>query len=83
MSLTKQHLVDAFNGAKQDDSKYVFVAIKGEGFREVISIPNESFEAKLNFYLHAYTDELVHVMNKNIKITGLSHGDESALVELI
>lgn len=74
MTLTKEHLQNTFNAARENVVDYVFVAIVAEGTEEVIVIPKESFHAKEEFYMNAYGDDLKHVMNKNVYIRGLSYG---------
>lgn len=83
MNLTKQNLINTFEGARDSSSPFVFVGIEAEGVKEVIAVPTVSFEAKEKFYINAYSDELVHVMNSKVKITGLTHGDTEALKDLI
>lgn len=75
MTLTKKHLKNNFERAKETNSPFVFVAIVAEGVEELILIPERSFEAKEKFYLGAYSDDLTHVMNKSVYIRGLSYGD--------
>lgn len=81
--LTKQNLIKTFNGAREYDAPFVFVGIEAEGIKEVITVPAVSFDAKEQFYINAYSDELVHVMNSKVRVFGLTYGDESALLELI
>jgi len=83
MTLTKQNLKNTFKGARTVGSPFVFVGIEAEGIKEVISIPSASFEAKEQFYNNAYSDDLVHVMNSKVKITGLAHGYPEALTDLV
>lgn len=83
MSLKKQQLKTMFSRAKETDSPYVFVGIKAEGVSELIVIPKQSFEAKEKFYLGAYSEDLTHVMNKNVMITGLSYGDADQIPNII
>lgn len=73
--MNKADFINMFESAKEYKSTCVFVEITAEGIKEVIVIPRESFDDKQNFYSNAYDDELVHVMNKNVKITSFSHGN--------
>lgn len=82
MNLSKENLINTFTGAREDGSSFVFVAIEAEGTKEVIAIPLESFDAKEKFYVNAYSDELVHVMNSKVRIIGLTHGVADALYDL-
>ncbi|MCT1904110.1 hypothetical protein [Oceanobacillus sojae] len=79
MSLTKGMLVEQFNKAREDNEPFVFIEIEAEGVQEIICIPKQSFDAKQAFYERSYTDDLVHVMNKNVFIRGLSRGESSEL----
>lgn len=71
--MQKDVLIKEFEKA-QGDSDYAFVILEvlAEGIREFIVIPRESFEDKLAFYKRSYTDELIHVMNKNVSITNVA-----------
>ncbi|WP_339147644.1 MULTISPECIES: hypothetical protein [unclassified Sutcliffiella] len=77
--LTKEDLKTIFNKAKEEGSKFVFVGIEAEGVQETICIPERSFDEKQAFYERSYTEDLVHVMNKNVFIRGLSHGGAEQL----
>jgi hypothetical protein len=77
--LSKQVLRDTFEKAKQENSKFVFVGIEAEGVQETICIPERSFDEKQAFYERSYTEDLVHVMNKNVFIRGLSYGGSEQL----
>lgn len=77
--LTKKNLKETFTKAKEEDSEFVFVGIEAEGVQETICIPKRSFDEKQAFYERSYTDELVHVMNKNVFIRGLSYGGSEQL----
>lgn len=77
--MNKATLIRTFEEANLMNSDYVFVLIEAEGIKECIAIPNISFESKKDFYLNAYDDSLVHVMNSNVRITNCGHGDESKL----
>lgn len=79
MGLTKQHLTNAFTRARETDSSFVFVAVVAEGTEEIITIPKRSFDAKEAFYLRIYNDELVHGMNSQVYIRGLSFGEAEEL----
>lgn len=83
MNLTKQNLINTFEGARNNCAPFVFVGIEAEGIKEVIAVPEESFNAKEKFYLNAYTDELVHVMNSKVRIIGLTYGDAQSIHDLI
>ncbi|MEN2467951.1 hypothetical protein [Ornithinibacillus sp. JPR2-1] len=79
MSLTKEQLIGQFDKAREEKAPFVFVGIEAEGVQETICIPSRSFDEKQAFYERSYTDDLVHVMNKNVFIRGLSHGDSEQL----
>lgn len=67
--ISKQKLVNVFQKAIDSNFyQFVIVEIEAEGIREFIVIPRVSFIEKQSFYARSYTDDLVHVMNKNVKI---------------
>jgi len=66
--LTKQDLVNIFSVAREQQLPFVVVGIEAEGTKEAIVVPAESFDAKEQFYLNAYSDDLVHVMNSKVRI---------------
>lgn len=75
----KDKFLKVFEIAEEVKSECVFVEVMAVDTREVIVIPRESFEAKKEFYNNAYSDELIHVMNEKVKITGFSHGKHTDL----
>ncbi|WP_096269392.1 hypothetical protein [Paucisalibacillus globulus] len=79
MGLTKKNLVEQFDKARVENAHFVFVGIEAEGVQETICIPSRSFDEKQAFYERSYTDNLVHVMNKNVFIRGLSRGGSEQL----
>lgn len=83
MKLTKQNLINTFNGAREHDAPFVFVGIEAEGIKEVIAVPKESFDAKEKFYNTAYSDDLVHVMNSKVHVFGLTYGEANGIHDLI
>jgi len=83
MNLTKQNLIKTFNGAREYDAPFVFVGIEAEGIREVIAVPEQSFDAKEQFYMNAYSDDLVHVMNSKVRVFGLTFGKAEDINSLI
>ena len=83
MTLTKQNLINTFKAAREDESPFVFVGIEAEGIREVITVPAVSFDAKEQFYINAYSDDLVHVMNSKVRVFGLTHGSADAVHDLV
>lgn len=69
MKINKKKLVNVFQKAIDDKNyQFVIVEIEAEGIREFIVIPRVSFVEKQSFYARSYTDDLVHVMNKNVRI---------------
>lgn len=66
--LDKQMLKDIFATARENELLFVVVGIEAEGVKEAIIIPPESFDAKEQFYMNAYSDDLVHVMNSKVRI---------------
>ncbi len=81
--MSKAALIEVFKRAVIGNYPYVFVVIEAEGIEECIVVPKESFEAKHEFYLKAYNDDLIHVMNSNVKITNVGYGDVNHLPDFI
>lgn len=73
--MNKRVLINMFALAREKKFPYVFVGIEAEGIKEIIAVPEESFDAKEKFYLNAYSDDLVHVMNSNVRIVNVVTGD--------
>lgn len=67
--MSKKNLLDTFQKAIDDNFyQFIVIGIEAEGIREFIVIPRVSFSEKQSFYARSYTDGLVHVMNKNVRI---------------
>lgn len=79
----KQTLKYVFEKAREEFAPFVFVELRTPAGREVIVIPSDSFDAKEEFYNNAYTEDLVHVMNKEVSVHGLSYGNSSELDHII
>lgn len=77
--MNKEQLIHVFAQARKDSQPFVFVELSTPAGREVIVIPSDSFNKKEEFYLNAYSNDLVHVMNKEVYINGLSYGNSSEL----
>lgn len=78
--MNKKSLMAVFNNAKEEDLKYVGVRIKVEGSSgpEIIISPKENFDAKLDYYMAAYDDDLTLIATKGkmeTRITGVAQGN--------
>lgn len=73
--MSKKKFIELFDVAEELGSRCIYVEISAEGIDEVIVIPNKSFKSKREFYKSTYDKNLCHVMNKDVKIVGFSHGD--------
>lgn len=76
----KSSLKAVFINAKAAGAKYIGVKIETEGSSEpeIIINPQGNFDAKFNYYMDAYDDELVLISakgKKDIRITGAAHGN--------
>jgi hypothetical protein len=78
----KQSLIKTFNAARARNSSFVFVGVEAEGIKEVITVPKQSFDAKEQFYMNAYSEELVHVMNSKVRVFGLNYGEAEDVHDL-
>lgn len=83
MGVKKDSLIKAFEEARLMNYPYVFVKIEAEGIVEYIAVPEQSFVAKEKFYSKAYNDDLVHVMNSNVKIQEVGYGTEHDLLKFV
>lgn len=77
--MKKSSLIKTFDNAILEKSKFVFVFLIAEDVKEVICIPHFSLEDKIIFYENAYDEDLKHVMNKDVFITNVLHGDSDVL----
>lgn len=78
--MNKSSLKAVFINAKAVGSKYIAVKIQTEGSSqpEIIINPKENFDAKFNYYMEAYDDDLVLISakgKKDIRITAAAHGN--------
>lgn len=78
--MKKSYLKALFINAKAAGAKYIGVRIETEGNskEEIIINPRENFDAKFDYYMEAYDDELSLIATKgkkSIRITGIAQGD--------
>ncbi|NBH28440.1 hypothetical protein D3Z60_22470 [Lachnospiraceae bacterium] len=78
--MNKKSLVAVFNNARAEGLEYIGVRIKTEGSSqpEIIINPKENFDAKLDYYMSAYDDDLALISTKGkkeIRITGIAQGN--------
>lgn len=78
--MNKSSLKAVFINAKAAGAKYIGVKIETEGSSEpeIIINPQGNFDAKFDYYMNAYNDELVLISvkgKKDIRITGAAHGN--------
>ena len=77
--MNKSTLKAEFINAKIKDAKYIGVSIKTEGSSqpEIIINPNANFDAKFDYYMEAYDDDLILIAakgKKDIRITSAGLG---------
>lgn len=78
--MNKSGLKAIFINAKALDTRYIGVRIQTEGSSqpEIIINPRENFDAKFEYYMQAYDDDLVLISakgKKDIRITGIAQGN--------
>lgn len=78
--MNKSALKAIFINAKAVDSRYIGVRIQTEGSNqpEIIINPRENFDAKFDYYMEAYDDDLILISargKKKIEITGIAQGN--------
>lgn len=78
--MNKSALKAVFVNAKAVGARYIGVSIRTEGSShpEIIINPRENFDAKFNYYMSAYDDDLILISakgKKDIRITGVAQGN--------
>lgn len=84
--MKKSELKAEFINAKVEGAKYIGVSIKTEGSSqpEIIINPNGNFDAKFDYYMEAYDDDLILIAakgKKDIRITAAGHGNRFEDIE--
>ena len=84
--MNKSTLKAEFINAKIKDAKYIGVSIKTEGSSqpEIIINPRENFNAKFDYYMEAYDDDLILIAakgKKDIRITAAGQGNRFEDIE--
>lgn len=84
--MKKSMLKAVFISAKAAGAKYIGVKIETEGSSrpEVIINPRENFNAKYDYYMEAYDDDLILISakgKKDIRITGVAQGNSFEDIE--
>ena len=84
--MNKSTLKAEFINAKIKDAKYIGVSIKTEGSSqpEIIINPRENFDAKFDYYMEAYDDDLILIAakgKKDIRIVAAGHGNRFEDIE--
>ena len=78
--MNKGALKAVFINAMAVGARYIGVSIKTEGGSqpEIIINPKENFDAKFDYYMNAYDDDLILISakgKKEIRITGIAQGN--------
>lgn len=83
MGLKMKHLINCFEAAKQQKSKYVAVKIYMEGFEkpEIIINSIENFDKKLEYYKNAYDEDLRLKAVPTIKIVAFTFENDFERIE--
>ena len=84
--MNKSTLKAEFINAKIKDAKYIGVSIKTEGSSqpEIVINPRENFDAKFDYYMEAYDDDLILIAakgKKDIRIVAAGHGNRFEDIE--
>ena len=79
--MNKSELKAIFINAKATDAKYIGVSIQTEGSSqpEIIINPNANFDAKFDYYMEAYDDDLILIAAKGQK-GHQNHGSSSGSI---
>lgn len=77
MELTLKNLENCFKGAKNNNAKYIGIAVKNinSSKAEIIINPEENFDDKLAYYKEAYNNNLELKSYPKISIIGFSYGN--------
>ena len=78
--MNKSNLKAIYINAKAAGARYIGVRIQTEGSSqpEIIINPRENFDAKYEYYMNAYDDDLILISakgKKDIRITGIAQGN--------
>lgn len=84
--MNKSELKAIFINAKATDAKYIGVSIQTEGSSqpEIIINPNPNFDAKFDYYMEEYDDDLILIAakgKKDIRITAAGQGNRFEDIE--
>ena len=84
--MNKSELKAIFINAKATGAKYIGVSIQTEGSSqpEIIINPNANFDAKFDYYMEAYDDDLILIAakgKKDIRITAAGQGNSFEDIE--
>ena len=84
--MNKSELKAIFINAKATDAKYIGVSIQTEDSSqpEIIINPNANFDAKFDYYMEAYDDDLILIAakgKKDIRITAAGQGNRFEDIE--
>ena len=84
--MNKSELKAIFINAKATGAKYIGVSIQTEGSSqpEIIINPNANFDAKFDYYMEAYDDDLILIAakgKKDIRIVAAGHGNRFEDIE--
>lgn len=84
-TMSMEKLEECFKRAIENDSKYIAVKIETRGSEgaEIIINPRCNFEAKLEYYKKAYTDDLVLKTYDGIKIVGFCDSDTFDFIDFM
>lgn len=85
LTMSMENLEECFKTAIENNSKYVAVKIETRGSEgaEIIINPRCNFEAKLEYYKKAYTDDLVLKTYDGIRIIGFCDCDTFDFIDFM
>lgn len=79
-----EHLVAAFQEAKERKASYVAIKVRMDGFPEDEIIINKyaNIDSKLEYYKKTYDEDLNHKFSKGIKIIDFTYSNRFEYIEL-
>lgn len=83
MELTMKNLDKCFNGAYNEEAKYigVLIAIKQQHTYKTVIVSVDSFPSEQKFLRETYNDDLTHKYSEGLRIVGFTHANSFAEIQ--
>lgn len=80
--MKKADVIAVLDEAIEQESKYAFILVDTLAGPQMISLLNDEFEAKKEFYEERFDDEGLHATYPNIALLAADHGGEEVNITL-